>query len=119
MILLLIGALANLGAQESVRGLYSIKEIKELGENDRSFKSKGVNDTLDLPFFDDFSFSKVYPHDSLWSDKNVYINNNYASDLLSLGVATFDAIDQNSGGARGKNNSQEWGNDWTGDQDQR
>ncbi len=58
-------------------------------------RTKGVNavDTLELPFFDDFSKNEIYPNPDLWSDKNVYINQSFAKEPPSVGVATFDAID--------------------------
>jgi hypothetical protein len=52
----------------------------------------GILDTLDLPFFDDFSRSIGFPDPGLWSDMYVFINNSYSVDPVSLGVATFDAI---------------------------
>ena len=45
-------------------------------------------------FFDDFSFSSVYPNPYLWKSRSTYINNNYGRDPISLGVATFDALDE-------------------------
>ncbi len=50
-------------------------------------------DTLELPFFDDFSDSFVYPKSSLWVDKDVFINTNYSSNPVSVGIATLDAAD--------------------------
>jgi hypothetical protein len=78
--------------QEIVRGLQSIREINELAGKQTELKTKGINDTLDLPFFDDFSLSLIYPADTLWADNEVYINNTHALEQLSLGVATFDAL---------------------------
>jgi hypothetical protein len=48
---------------------------------------------LELPFFDDFSQSKIYPDDEKWSDTYVFINYNYPVNPRSAGVATFDALD--------------------------
>ncbi len=48
---------------------------------------------LDLPFFDDFSYSTPYPEASHWEDRQVYINNTWATNLVSVGVATFDGLD--------------------------
>ncbi len=63
-------------------------------------KKKRGDESLYLPFFDDFSDSYVYPKEELWMDKNVFINSNGNSLLtkylpLSIGVATFDALDKN------------------------
>lgn len=48
---------------------------------------------LTLPFWDDFSFTGDQPSDSLWvNSENVFINNGFADNPPSLGVATFDGI---------------------------
>jgi len=60
----------------------------------------GILDTLDLPFFDDFSRNQGYPDPKLWSDVFAFINNSYPDDPVSIGVATLDAID-NSGRLNG------------------
>jgi hypothetical protein len=60
----------------------------------------GILDTLDLPFFDDFSRNQGYPDPELWTDKFAFINNSYPVDPPSIGVATLDAID-NSGHLNG------------------
>ena len=52
----------------------------------------GILDTLDLPFFDDFSRNYGYPDPNLWTDVYVFINNSYPDDPVSIGAATFDAI---------------------------
>lgn len=47
-----------------------------------------------LPFLDDFSYpNTVFPTDSLWSNHKVFINSSYPVNPPSVGVATFDAID--------------------------
>jgi hypothetical protein len=63
----------------------------------------GITDTLGLPFFDDFSRNLGYPDPELWSDEFVFINNSYPVNPPSIGVATFDAID-NSGYPNGNSN---------------
>ncbi len=51
-------------------------------------------DTIKLPFRDDFSGTKVWPDQKLWMDSNVYINDDFPVDPLSIGVATFDGADK-------------------------
>ena len=51
------------------------------------------NDTLTLPFFDDFANAVVYPNTDFWLDKNAYINNGYPYNPLSRGVASLDILD--------------------------
>ena len=50
------------------------------------------NDTLGIPFFDDFSKKGVYPDQSLWLDNHVYVNQNFGKNPISIGVATFDIL---------------------------
>jgi len=59
-----------------------------------SLKTNTKADTLELPFFDDFANSFVYPDSTKWLDKFAFINNDYALDPISYGVATLDAINQ-------------------------
>ncbi len=80
-------------SQELIVGLRSNPALKLT----RVRQTKGtVQDTLNLPFFDDFPGESVYPDASKWSDDFVFINNTYTEDQLTTGVATFDALD-NSG----------------------
>lgn len=60
-------------------------------------KFRGVTDTLQLPFVDDFSNTKVYPYpdNKLWTDKYVFINTTYPVNPVSIGVATFDGLNWN------------------------
>lgn len=47
---------------------------------------------IDLPFFDDFSYDQLRPSITLWQDEDVLINREFAVDPPSIGVATFDAV---------------------------
>lgn len=52
-----------------------------------------VNDTLDLPFFEDFfTTTEIYPDSNKWVNNKVYINSHFPIKPPSLGVATFDAL---------------------------
>jgi hypothetical protein len=53
-------------------------------------KTGNFNDTIALPFIDDFSYSGPYPSSDLWLDNSVYVNANLAIDAPTIGVATFD-----------------------------
>ncbi|MEJ5266659.1 MAG: T9SS type A sorting domain-containing protein [Bacteroidales bacterium] len=53
-----------------------------------------LTQSLDLPFYDDFSNSFIYPDSSKWIDKYAFINNTYAKKTINIGVATLDAINQ-------------------------
>ncbi len=60
-------------------------------------KFRGVTDTIQLPFVDDFSNAKVYPYpdSKLWADKYVFVNTTYPINPVSIGVATFDGLNWN------------------------
>jgi hypothetical protein len=74
------------------------------GSRSHTYRLKaGITDTLELPFFDDFSKDRCYPDPELWSDVDAFINNSYANDPVSIGVATLDAID-NTGHLNGDSN---------------
>ncbi len=82
----------NTYSQEKLIGLSSNSIIKSnliIGK-----KKKKINKSnLEMPFFDDFSFSNIFPADSLWQDNMAFINKNYGINVISVGVATLDAID--------------------------
>ena len=82
------------GAQVVFIPLQSNPTIENyLKNNPLSKRSIMVYDTISLPFFDDFSKNIVYPDASLWLDNDVFINQSYGDNPPSLGVASFDAID--------------------------
>ena len=51
-------------------------------------------DTLSLPFIEDFAYDSLFPSQSHWLDRNVFINQNFAINPPSVGVATFDVLDE-------------------------
>ena len=60
---------------------------------------------LSLPFFDDFTSYGVFPDNSKWVDRTVYINNTMAVQPVSRGVATFDALNARGGPYDSLNNN--------------
>lgn len=55
-----------------------------------------TGETLNLPFFDDFSGDTgVYPSTANWLDRDVYVNNTFAPHPPSVGMVTFDGLDRN------------------------
>jgi len=51
-------------------------------------------DTLELPFMDDFSYSGPYPSADRWLDRGPFVNSTMAVRPPSIGVATFDGVDR-------------------------
>ena len=45
-----------------------------------------------LPFFDDFAYSSRAPIANLWEKSDVYVNSSFAKNYVTIGVATFDAM---------------------------
>lgn len=78
----------SLKAQEVVRSLEANPEL-----TGKKLQKSALADTLELPFFDDFSNPGPYPLSSHWIDNFVYINNHFEVDPISTGVATFDGLD--------------------------
>ena len=48
---------------------------------------------LTLPFYDDFSTTKVYPDSTKWGDFNVYVNAGFPLHPVTRNGATFDVLD--------------------------
>ena len=63
-----------------------IEQIKSFKKNEKS-----INYVF-LPFKDDFSNESIFPSQDLWSDHYVFINNSYPINPVTVGVATFDAL---------------------------
>lgn len=74
-------------------GLQNNPRIKQIYLNKSKTKIAKEEKLLEIPFIDDFSKSVGFPDSSLWEDDYVFVNLSYAYDPLSIGVATFDAID--------------------------
>lgn len=82
-------------SQEVVTPLMDNPSLTNQKSNKTRFKAASVQDTISLPFFDDFSGTlSPYPKPSLWLDSFVFINDSRAVNPLSIGVATFDALNQ-------------------------
>jgi hypothetical protein len=92
-ILLFIGS--GLFAQEVVTGLQFNPVVKMQYLKNKMLKSGNENDTIPitLPFYDDFSTSKVFPSPLRWIDSDAFVNTDYPVYPIDLGVVTLDAID--------------------------
>ncbi len=76
--------------------LLPLKNNSQLPDQGQTLLKKAVaEELLDLPLLDDFSYRSPYPDPALWADNYAYINNGYAVDPPTIGVATMDALNQN------------------------
>jgi hypothetical protein len=62
--------------------------------NSQNNSKRSITDTIQLPFFEDFTSSNFYPNMKYWRDSLVYINNQFSVSPPSYGVATFDNLDK-------------------------
>ena len=92
-IILFVFCLNSVNAQEVVTGLQTNSQVRSAWEKSDKRKRTAATDTLELPFFDDFSKLITYPDQSKWLDNYVFINNTYSNQQITVGVATFDALD--------------------------
>ncbi|HEY4785842.1 MAG TPA: hypothetical protein VIH57_07325, partial [Bacteroidales bacterium] len=99
LIPLVICLFSPLKAQEVLRRLSANPELVRISKEKKNTKQQKlalvIPDSIGLPFVDDFSTTMVYPDPLLWKDKEVYINSTYPVNPVSIGVATFDDLDQN------------------------
>lgn len=72
---------------------HSLKRINSFQPN-HNLAMLGISDTLDLPFFEDFNEKTTYPLATRWTDKHVFVNNTFAKSPPTIGVATFDHLNQ-------------------------
>jgi len=85
--------LVYLPAQEVIIGLQSNSSITNALKKTEEKKGLTAIDTIDLPLFDDFSGHSVFPDSKKWTDNFVFINNTYSDRQPTVGIATFDALD--------------------------
>lgn len=48
---------------------------------------------LTLPFYDDFSNAHLYPDNTKWIDRNVFVNSGFPKNPVTRNAATFDVLD--------------------------
>lgn len=77
-------------AQENIAPITSNPFINKREHSFSTYKTTA----LTLPFFEDFNQQQSIPDSNKWVERQVYINNTMAVDMISYGVATFDAISQ-------------------------
>lgn len=79
-------------SQEILLPLGSNPQLNKSQQARKQYKSAA--EAIKLPFIDDFSNYTLYPDSNLWADNYVFINTQYAIYPPSIGVATFDALNQ-------------------------
>lgn len=83
----------GLNAQERLVGLQNNPEILD---KDYTASSKNIvryASSIALPFIDDFAKQGPFPDQAKWEGSSVFINNSFAINMPTVGVATFDAVD--------------------------
>jgi len=91
ILLVLLTSLAD--GQEIVTGIPSNILIEKTALS-QTKNAADLQDTLELPFFDDFSGSTVIPDSKKWSDSYVFINDTYSDRQITTGIATLDALSE-------------------------
>lgn len=79
-------------AQESLVGLNSNPSIKAHLINNQENQKANKSLFVKLPFLDDFSSTYVFPNTDKYVDNNVFINDGFGINPVSMSVATFDAF---------------------------
>src|SRR5436190_13461554 len=87
---------SHIYGQVSIQPLEYNPEQAESHRNNSRFKTLATGDTINLPFFDDFTSSSINPDTSRWvQNGGTYINHNYAINPPNFNVATFDGLQAN------------------------
>lgn len=91
VILLIVVASKSLFSQEQLSALTSNSLLFNQSQKENSNQRSAV---LNLPFYDDFSNEGVYPDQNKWTDRDVFVNRTFPVDPVTIGVATFDGLDE-------------------------
>lgn len=90
LIVSFIGCFAlNLFAQEQLTPLPISDHYKSVKKPNLKKSNKKP---VELPFIDDFSTTNVYPDSNLWEDQYVFVNKFMAVNPPTIGVASFDGL---------------------------
>jgi hypothetical protein len=92
-VLMLLSIGNGICAQEIITPLAGNPQAEAFYKPGRMVLKSSASDSLELPFFDDFSNTFIQPDPSLWSDVDAFVNNNYCLEPVTNGVATLDAVD--------------------------
>ncbi len=93
VLFIIIAIFANIAWSQEI--LLPLGTNPQLNKNKQARqKLKSTVEAVKLPFIDDFSNYTLYPDSNLWADNYVFINTQFAIYPPSIGVATFDALNQ-------------------------
>lgn len=92
--LVLMFVFSNINAQESLNGMLNNSVIKNYLKNnaDKSFESKSLY--VKMPFIDDFSSTYVFPSLERWVDQDVFVNDGFGINSMTMSCVTFDAFNR-------------------------
>ena len=62
--------------------------------NDKKIFINKNKSAITLPFFDDFSYNSSVASVDLWQQSSVFVNRTYPINPVTIGVATFDGLDE-------------------------
>lgn len=82
----------NVSAQETLTGLSINSQLQQKNLVLKSTEATEITTTL--PFFDDFTTSKIYPNQQYWVGKQVFINKDFPYLPPNTAAATFDVLDE-------------------------
>lgn len=91
-LLLASSACLQLFSQEQTRGLTNNPVKIRLNHEAIHIQETSKNEQLQLPFFEDFSASHVYPDQTKWEDMDVFVNKDFPVFPPNSGAATFDVL---------------------------
>lgn len=92
IVLLLLFAQGKLRAQQPREHLIPLSQRPTSPELKTLAKAK--KQVVPLPFFDDFSENSSMANPALWQESTVFINQTWAITPITLGVATFEGLDE-------------------------
>lgn len=96
VLLLCVAFATHVGGQEVLSGLQFNTQLQSAAQLQVIEKvAHGNQAPLTLPFFEDFSASRIYPSTTRWVDKHVFVNKDFPIFPPNAGAATFDVLDQN------------------------
>jgi hypothetical protein len=87
-------------AQEELLGLQhneaiaKFKKAESQSQHNLKRQQNTGSSSLQMPFFDDFTYSGPYPDATLWADSAAFINTSFQKNPVNRGVATLDALDK-------------------------